>query len=331
MSIIEQATRRLQELERAGVDVPWGAAGAPREPSLNLLRATAPNDPASAANAAVGAVAATQAAEAASLAPTRRRSDPTRQSKEVALDMARLVTDGYLVPGTSRTGLADEFRVIKRPLLAHAKPGSAQWSTKSNLIMLTSALPGEGKTFCAINLALSLATEVDSSVLLVDADVLRPAVLSRLGVEGEHLGLLDLLIDPELDVAEVMIKTSIPKLSLIPAGAPRIDSTELLASASMDRLLVDLSDRYPERIIIFDAPPLLVTTEAKVLASRMGQIVVVVDENRAHQHEVTKAFGQLKDNPVVLAILNKSHHRAETARYGYYSGADRQGSPKARS
>jgi exopolysaccharide/PEP-CTERM locus tyrosine autokinase len=245
--------------------------------------------------------------------------------------MARLVTDGYLVPGTSRTGLADEFRVIKRPLLANAKPGSAQWSAKSNLIMLTSALPGEGKTFCAVNLALSLATEVDSSVLLVDADVLRPAVLSRLGVEGEHLGLLDLLIDPELDVAEVMIKTSIPKLSLIPAGAPRIDSTELLASASMDRLLVDLSDRYPERIIIFDAPPLLVTTEAKVLASRMGQIVVVVDENRAHQHEVTKAFGQLKDNPVVLAILNKSHHRAETARYGYYSGADRQGSPKVRS
>jgi protein-tyrosine kinase len=329
MSIIEQATRRLEELERAGVEVPWSAAGAPREASLDVLRFTVPNVPTAAGTAAAGVTVAPHTADTAGQ-PVRRRSNPARQSKEVELDMARLVHDGYLVPGTSRTDLADEFRVIKRPLLANTKQSSTQRNTKSNLIMLTSALPGEGKTFCAINLALSIATEVDSSVLLVDADVLRPAVLSRLGVGGEHLGLLDLLIDPELDVAEVMIKTSIPKLSLIPAGAPRIDSTELLASASMERLLGDLSDRYPERIIIFDAPPLLVTTEAKVLASRMGQVLVVVDENRAHQHEVKKAFGLLKDNPVVLAILNKSHHRAETARYGYYSGLDRQGPEKAR-
>jgi protein-tyrosine kinase len=325
MSIIEQATRRLQELERAGVEVPWGAAGAPREATPDVPRATAQNDFARSG----GAAAAPRTAEAA-MQPVRRRSTPARQSKEVELDMARLVHDGYLVPGTSRAELADEFRVIKRPLLANTKHSAAQRNTKSNLIMLTSALPGEGKTFCAINLALSIATEVDSSVLLVDADVLRPAVLSRLGIGGEHLGLLDLLVDPELDVAEVMIKTSIPKLSLIPAGAPRIDSTELLASASMERLLGDLSDRYPERIIICDAPPLLVTTEAKVLASRMGQILVVVDESRAHQHEVKKAFGLLKDNPVVLAILNKSHHRAETARYGYYSGLDSQSPAKAR-
>jgi protein-tyrosine kinase len=325
MSIIEQATRRLQELERAGVDVPWSATGAPREASRNVSRASAPNDAASAET-----MVAPQADQTATSSPTRRRSSLARQSKELELEMARLVNDGYLVPGTSRAELADEFRVIKRPLLANAKQGSAHWSTKSNLIMLTSALPGEGKTFCAINLALSIATEVDSSVLLVDADVLRPAVLSRLGVGGEHLGLLDLLVDLELDVGEVMIKTNIPKLSLIPAGAPRIDSTELLASASMERLLGDLSDRYPERIIIFDAPPLLVTTEAKVLASRMGQILVVVDENRAHQHEVKKAFGLLKDNPVVLAVLNKSHHRPETTRYGYYAGVDRQSAGKAR-
>lgn len=312
MSIIEKATRRLQELERAGISVPYGPGVA--QPGVGVVR------PPSA-----GEVAETNASNSAPAADTRRLrpSSPSRQSTEIAVDTVRLGQLGYLVPGALRSDVADEFRVIKRPLLANTKAVAPRQVARANLIMVTSALPGEGKTFCALNLALSIATEVDSSVLLVDADVLRPALLERIGVEGKHLGLLDLLANPDMDVADVMLKTNIPKLSLIPAGVPRIDSNELLASAAMEQLLLDLSEKYRERIIIFDAPPLLATTEAKVLASRVGQILVVVDESRAHQDEVRKAFALLKESPVVLAILNKSRMRAETGRYGYYAGVGR--------
>jgi protein-tyrosine kinase len=309
MSIIEKATRRLQELERAGVDVAWGAAGIKREDAANLVHPEAP--------AAVENAVSVEGSNASSARRARRTIASERQSKEVPLDIERLARDGYIVPGTSRTEMADEFRVIKRPLLANTAAGAPRRAQRSNLIMVTSALPAEG------NLALSIASEVDSSVLLVDADVLRPTVLERLGISGKHIGLLELLVDPDLDVSATMLKTNIPKLSVLPSGAPRIDSTELLASAAMDQLLADLADRYPDRIIIFDTPPLLVTTEAKVLASRMGQIVVVVDESRAHQNEIKKGFAMLKDSPVVFSILNKSHMRAETARYGYYADVDR--------
>jgi protein-tyrosine kinase len=295
--------------------VAWGAAGIKREDAANLVHPEAP--------AAVENAVSVEGSNASSARRARRTIASERQSKEVPLDIERLARDGYIVPGTSRTEMADEFRVIKRPLLANTAAGAPRRAQRSNLIMVTSALPAEGKTFCAVNLALSIASEVDSSVLLVDADVLRPTVLERLGISGKHIGLLELLVDPDLDVSATMLKTNIPKLSVLPSGAPRIDSTELLASAAMDQLLADLADRYPDRIIIFDTPPLLVTTEAKVLASRMGQIVVVVDESRAHQNEIKKGFAMLKDSPVVFSILNKSHMRAETARYGYYADVDR--------
>jgi len=318
MSIIEKATRRLQELERAGIEVVHGPAIA--HPGVDV-GVPAPGEAAEAGTSSSVATAGTR---------RLRPSLPSRQSKEIEIDTVRLGQSGYLVPGSLRSDVADEFRVIKRPLLANTKAVATRQVARSNLIMVTSALPGEGKTFCALNLALSIATEVDSSVLLVDADVLRPALLERIGVESKHLGLLDLLANTDMDVAEVMLKTNIPKLTLIPAGAPRIDSNELLASAAMEQLLLDLSEKYRERIIIFDAPPLLATTEAKVLASRMGQILVVVDESRAHQDEVRKAFALLKESPVVLAILNKSRHRADKARYAYYVDNEQQNRAMAR-
>jgi protein-tyrosine kinase len=330
MSIIEKASKRLLELERAGVEVHWGAAGVSRDESANLIKAAARAAQAVAPTARAGGPVIPETARVHAPSTRQVRASTSRLSREVELDMERLLSEGYLVPGTSRSDAADEFRVIKRPLLANTKSASARGVPRANLIMVTSALAGEGKTFCALNLALSLASEVDSSVLLVDADVLRPAALDRLGVAGEHMGLLDLLVNSEMDVAEVLLKTNIPKLTVMPAGAPRIDSTELLASETMNELLGELSAKYPERIIIFDAPPLLVTTEAKVLASRMGQVLVVVDESRAHQNEIVKAFALLKDNPVVMSVLNKSRRRNENARYGYYSGADRQGRVPAR-
>ncbi|AKJ29907.1 XrtA-associated tyrosine autokinase [Caldimonas brevitalea] len=307
MSIIEKAARRLEELRRAGVEVPWaestfaasGYVGS--EDALEMSFARAPLGPAG-APAGLARVAPAPAVE--------------RRSREVVLDLDRLARAGYLVPGEVEAALADEFRVIKRPLIKNAQGESAAPIRRANLILVTSAMPGEGKTFCAINLALSLAMEVDKKVLLVDADVVRPAVMGRLGL-GMESGLLDVLKNPQLDLSEVMLRTNVPKLSLLPTGAPGPHANELLASAAMERLLDELATRYADRIIVFDAPPLLPTTESRVLASRVGQVVMVVEAGRTTRPAVAEAFAALESCPVVMSVLNKTRVPAAVVRYGY--------------
>jgi protein-tyrosine kinase len=246
-----------------------------------------------------------------------------RQSKSVELDLARLAEAGYLVPGAPRSALADEFRGIKQPVLkkVRGEPGvdSGSAASHANLIMVTSALAGEGKTFCALNLALSIASEVDSSVLLVDADVVRPAVMNRLGLQGRFKGLLDLLSDTTLELPDLILKTNVPKLSVLPAGAPSIHSTELLASDAMHELLQDIATRYPDRIVIFDAPPLLSTTESRVLAARMGQILMIVSAGTTPELDIAQAFTALEHCPNVMCVLNRSNNNSDARHYGYYA------------
>jgi len=236
----------------------------------------------------------------------------------VRIDLLALQQAGYLVPTQSRSRLAEEFRQIKRPLLrnAHAE-GAAQ--ARQSLVMVTSALPSEGKTFFSINLAMSLAMEVDSSVLLVDADVVRPNLLSRLGIEARK-GLLDLLTEERLALADVVVKTNVPKLSLLAAGSPSSRATELLASAAMDRLLTELVTRWHDRIVVFDSPPLLPTTEARVLASNLGQVVMVVEAARTPRKVVEQAFAAVAGCPVVMSVLNKCSEASRSHRYGDYYG-----------
>lgn len=287
MSIIEQASRRLEELRRAGIHLDAPDVATPT-PGLSVVRA---------AMDAVGA-----SSSPAASAPV---ADARRESRTESLDLSALLAAGFLVREDADPTLARDFRAAKRPLLDLIKLGPSKEVPHPNLIQVTSAVPGEGKTFCAINLALSIAMEVDCSVLLVDADVVRPSVLSRLGL-APSLGLLDVLTRRDLDLADVMIRTNIKKLSVLPAGTPMPKSTELLASASMDALLAELSQRYPDRVIIFDAPPLLATTESKVLATRMGQVVLVVEAGRTRQRDVGDALEALRDCPVVLPLLNRA-------------------------
>ena len=335
MSIIEQATRRLEELKRAGIEVPtWDAPAAKERPLAEPPKASPQprfNGGGELRGAELRAERALRPAGTNALVQVGQR-----QSRSVEVDMARLANTGYLVPGSPRSTLADEFRGIKQPVLKNARPDADAPIRLGNLIMVTSALPGEGKTFCALNLALSIASEVDSSVLLVDADVVRPAILARLGLVGaaggsgssssstsgsstsstSYKGLLDLLTDPTLDLSEVILKTNVPKLSVLPAGTPRINSTELLASNSMEELLQDISSRYADRIVIFDAPPLLATTESRVLAARMGQILMVVAEGSTGRHDISQAFAAVQACPIVLSMLNRSEH-SEHQQYGY--------------
>lgn len=309
MSTIERAAKRLEELRRAGVDIasitPEEKPTAPVEEMGDVVTIRIPQH-------AVEAPTHAHAAEAEPSAALDRRS------REVELDLRKMSRANLLVPGEPRSQLEEEFRIIKRPLLENVRGQTAVRPHRANLIMVTSAIPGEGKTQTAINLATSIAMELDHTVLLVEADVLRPSVLERVGVSSQK-GLLDLLSNKSLDLSDVLLKTNIPKLTLLPAGTASSRSTELLASTAMDDLLEELASKYADRVIIFDTPPLLSTTESRVLAAHMGQVVMVVESGKTPISSVQQAFATVESHPVVLSMLNKYRGPKGKNTYGYYA------------
>lgn len=246
-------------------------------------------------------------------------STTKRTQRSVMLDLEQIRAARLLVPDTQRSQIKEEYRHIKRPLLMNIDGKGAMTSLQANLIAVTSARPGEGKTFTACNLALSIATERNRTVLLVDADVLRPSVTKTLGFEAEY-GLVDFLIDDQLDLADVLINTSIPSLTVLPAGSKHHLSAELLAGDNMRRMTVEMSQRYPDRIIIFDSPPLLATTEASILVSLMGQVIVVVEAERTAQSQVREALNMLNPNQMIGFVLNKAREVFASKQYGYSYG-----------
>jgi len=238
-------------------------------------------------------------------------------SKQGVINLAKLRRLGMIIPDGERTQIAEEFRLIKRPLIKNAFNQGTEPINNGNLIMVTSALAGEGKTFCAANLAMSIAMELDHTVLLVDADVARPSIPNYLGLET-GLGLLDVLLDDKLDLADVLIKTNVEKLSILPAGSRHKRATELLASQAMSDLLKEIARRYPDRVVIFDSPPLLLTSEAHVLASQMGQIVLVVAAESTTQQSIKEALRQIEKCDIVNLIYNKARTFPGGEYYGYY-------------
>jgi receptor protein-tyrosine kinase len=235
---------------------------------------------------------------------TPRKTAPKPGTRKVDLDLVRMREAGMVTAASGRTSLLEDFRVIKRPLLKQAFSESAP-GRPNNLIMITSSLPGEGKTYTAINLAMSIAMELDHTVLLIDADVARPSVLRTLGLPAQR-GLMDILVDDKLDLSDVMLRTNVDTLSILPAGTSTPRATELLASLTMNNLVNEIANRYPDRIVIFDSPPLLLTSESRVLASHMGQIVMVVEAQTTTQHAVKEALRQLEGCSNVNLIYNKA-------------------------
>jgi protein-tyrosine kinase len=307
-SLIEQATLRLEQLRRAGAVIPENAPPArpvpPAPPVIQVPASPSPLPPPLARTAAQPSVTA--------------EVRPASFSRRVVIDLDALAAAGIVSPNAPRSQIADQFRVIKRPLISNAMGKGASVVANGNLIMVTSAIAGEGKSFTAINLALSIATELDNTVMLVDADVARPSVLRVLGLPPGP-GLLDLVLDDTLDMSSVLLKTNIDKLSILPSGTPHERATELLASDAMIALLKNVANRYPDRIIIFDSPPLLLTTEARVLAAHMGQIVMVVRAESTLQSDVQNALSAIHACPVKLLILNQAK-TASSAGYGYGYG-----------
>lgn len=243
--------------------------------------------------------------------------DTKKTTKKIAIDLENLHRLGVVTLNHTKSAVAEQFRLIKRPLISNAfNPMSGL--KNGNLIMVTSSLAGEGKSFCSINLAMSIAMEMDHRVLLVDADVARPSIPKTLGFSVEEPGLLDILLNPELEIADVMIKTNVEKLTLIPAGTRHTHSTELLASQSMGAVLQELAQRYHDRVVIFDSPPLLLTSESRALATQMGQIVLVVEAERTTQQTVKDALQQIESCDVINLIYNKARTQSTAGYYGYY-------------
>lgn len=222
----------------------------------------------------------------------------------VLIDFDKLNAAGYAVPGSESWALLNQLRVIKRPLISNAFGQGAAKIAHGNRIQITSALPGEGKSFCAVNLALSLTTERDCSVLLVDADMARPSLPTKLGCVAPD-GLMDALIDQSLDIRKLVHTTSIPKLNVLFSGRQHKHATEFLASTAMVNLLEQISRAFANHLIVFDSPPLLPTTESRELASHMGQIVLVVEAGRTPRTAVRSALATLEKNEVIGLVLNK--------------------------
>lgn len=315
MNLIEEATKRLQQLEQAGIQVPGKAdadAGAAEKARI---------DPVPQLAAARAGQARVRPPSVAGTADGRREpvlgAEPSAAPNVRNIDLARLRNAGFITPGLADSKLLHEFRIIKRPLIQNALGKSAGPVAKGNLIMVTSSLPGEGKSFVSLNLAMSIAMEVDCRVLLVDADVIKPSIPRLLGIQPGR-GLMDVLTIPALQLGDVLLKTNIPSLDLVLAGTRHGESSELLASEGMQQLLHELSSRYPDRIVIFDSPPLLATTESRVLASHAGQVVVVVEAERTTHGVLESALSTLENCPVVMTLLNKSPASESGSYYGYY-------------
>ncbi len=258
-------------------------------------------------------------AEPERLAPRKNRPDFPRQTlKQITLNLARLDTAGIIVPESKRGALIEQFRVIKRPVLMKASPSSDNRVPNGNLVLVTSAVPGEGKTFTAVNLAMSIAMELDHTVLLVDADAAKSDISRLFGIQ-ESEGLTDYLAQPERALSEFLISTDIPKLTVLPAGRPRANVTELLASDHMRDLVDEFGRRYTYRIVVIDSAPLLAASGASILAHLVGQTVFVVEAIRTPRSAVQEALSQLESVRNVGLVLNKSRTKEGLAyQYGSY-------------
>lgn len=240
-----------------------------------------------------------------------------KSKKIFTLNRKKMVKAGFLCSENTDNQMSEEYRVIKRPLVNNAKEDQESGINRKNLILITSSQPGEGKTFTAINLALSIASERDKQVLLVDADVAKPSINTVLGINENESGLTDYLNGDEEDISMILIKTDIPGLTIIPAGKKHIYSTELLASKKMAALAEELHSRYADRIVIFDSPPLLAATQAEVLAGHVGQVVLVIEAEQTSQSMVLESIEKLEVCDVVMALLNKVTRSFDLNKYGY--------------
>jgi exopolysaccharide/PEP-CTERM locus tyrosine autokinase len=318
-------------LERAAELYGFGLPAAPSAPPAPIAPVPAAAAPPTLEAAPAPALSAVPRAEpeAARAAPPARepgtpRPAPVTRAPAPAGGFARVDREalreaGFIEPDAPGGALAEEFRIVKRQLLLGSSAQDGPAEEKSRIILVCSAQPDEGKTFCAVNLALSLAAERDDEVLLIDADFPKPEVLSILGLEG-GAGLVDALADPLVDPESLIIRTDVRGLSVLPAGRHVPNVTELLASERTREVLARLTRDHPRRIILFDAPPALMASPAAVLATHAGQLLMVVRADKTTESDLREAVGLLSGCDTIRLLLNGAGFAATGRRFGSYYG-----------
>ncbi|RMF12583.1 MAG: protein tyrosine kinase [Alphaproteobacteria bacterium] len=286
-SLVERAADKLAE------SAPPKAPGRPEQPAAQVGGADPSNAP---------------------------RRDSGRRSRRVEIDLQSLKERNFITPDSEPTTMAEEFRIVKRSLLLDAFAKGDHAIRNGNLILVTSTQPGEGKTFCAINLALSIASERDVTVLLVDADTAKPDVLPTLRIEGSYKGLVDVVATEDLDLGDCLLRTNVDNLVILPAGRQHNLTTELLASEHAGMVIEDIAKRYPDRVVIFDSPPVLASSVASVLALHVGQIMFVVEAERTREPQVKEALSLVSSCEHISLLLNKSRFSAGDKKFGTYYG-----------
>ncbi len=247
--------------------------------------------------------------------PMARKEMVTIDGEKHHIDQEDLVCGGLLAPPDLENSVADEFRRIKRPILDYASRKGPEAADQKNVILITSALPRAGKTFCSVNLAVSISLERELHVILVDADVVKPHISEEFGLAG-RLGLIDLLIDDSQQVSDCLVRTDLNDIQILPAGQKHAQSTELLASERMSEIITELSSRYSDRIILMDSPPLLAASEAPAVADQVGQIVLVVESGETTHQALMETINILNPEKAINIILNKSRHSMLSGHYG---------------
>jgi len=326
--------RQPSLLERAadlfGIDPAAGAptidvSGLPPEPEKKAKKAEPVVEPEPAPEAA-SAVAAEPVVEAAPTVKPSPRKEVARAAPAVVptrqgtIDRDRLAARGMIVPGAPVTGISEEYRIVKREIIRNftGAPGRPVLP-RGHRVLIASANPGEGKTFSAVNLALSLAVEADHDVLLIDADIAKPSVLEALGLD-DGPGLMDALADPHLPLGDCLIQTDIAGLKVMPAGTQHMHDTELLASARTEALLAQLEAGAPGRILILDSPPVLAASPAAVLAGHVGQLIMVVRADETLESSLRDAIGLMGACPHIQLLLNGVKYSPGGRRFGTYYG-----------
>lgn len=206
-----------------------------------------------------------------------------------------------VIGGDGRDSVTDAYRILRTQVLQRLKENG--W----NSLAVTSAGAGEGKSLTAINLAISLAREVNHTVLLVDMDLRRPAIGETLGYVPEH-GLSDYLLSDNLDLQEVMFNPSIERLVVVPGKGSMQHSSEILSSPKAVRFVEEIKTRYPSRIVIFDLPPVLVSDDALAFSPNVDAFLMVVEEGKTTSEDLKRSLEILNDVNIVGTVLNKAEN-----------------------
>lgn len=232
------------------------------------------------------------------------------------IDRDRLEEQGLIIPESGSSRLLEEFRILKRQVMQSATSGGNGYGQR---VLVCSPLPGEGKTFTACNLALAMAVEKDSEVVLVDADFAKPSVLSTLGLSGGK-GLMDALSDPSIAVEDCVIRTDMPGFSVLPAGTQTEHDSEYLGSERTHDVLARLTQGAPNRLVIFDSPPALAASPAAELADHVAQALLIARADKTSRSSLEDAVSLLADCQDIKLVLNATSFSPSGRRFGTYYG-----------